>query len=42
MNEFKKFYHLRTNLVKDENGDLFAESQLVEDLILSAIECTQG
>jgi hypothetical protein len=25
MNEFKRGYKLRSNLVKDENGDLFAD-----------------
>jgi hypothetical protein len=26
INEFKKDYQLRTNLIKDENGDLLADS----------------
>jgi hypothetical protein len=29
INEFKKGYQPRTNLVKDENGDLFAESHSI-------------
>jgi hypothetical protein len=34
--EFKKGYQPKTNLVKDERGDLLADPQK----ILSAIECT--
>jgi hypothetical protein len=30
INEFKKGYQPRNNLVKDENGDLLADSQYVE------------
>jgi hypothetical protein len=44
MNEFRKGYQPRTNLVKDENGDLLADSpqyfEYVEELVLSAAECT--
>jgi hypothetical protein len=29
INEFTRGYHLRANLVKDENGDLFADSNNV-------------
>jgi hypothetical protein len=41
--EFKKGYQPKTNLVKDERGDLIADPQkllTVEELLLSAIECT--
>jgi hypothetical protein len=34
INEFKRGYQLRNNLVKDENGDLLAE-----ELHFSVIEC---
>jgi hypothetical protein len=29
INEFKKGYQLRTNIVKDENGDLLADSHSI-------------
>jgi hypothetical protein len=36
INEFKKGYQRRTNLIEDVNGDLLADSKF----ILSDIECT--
>jgi hypothetical protein len=38
INEFEKGYQPRTNLVKRENGDLLANSQM-EEYLLSAVEC---
>jgi hypothetical protein len=40
--EFKKGYQHKTNLVKDERGDLLADPKkiLTEELLLSAVECT--
>jgi hypothetical protein len=29
INEFKRGYHLRSNFVKDENGDLLADSNKI-------------
>jgi hypothetical protein len=44
MNEFKKGRKPRTNLVKDENGDLLADSHILNTvdgrILLSVIECT--
>ena len=46
INDIKKGYQPRTKIVKDEKGDLFAESHSimakVEDLFLPDIECTWG
>jgi hypothetical protein len=42
INEFKRGYQPRSNLVKDESGDLLANSQqYLEELILSVTECTE-
>jgi flagellar basal body rod protein FlgC len=45
-NDFKKGYQPRTIIVKDEKGDLIADSPQyygeVEELFLPAIECTWG
>jgi hypothetical protein len=38
INEFKKGYQPRTNLVKDENGDLLADTTRKKNL--SATDCT--
>ena len=44
INYFKKWYQPRTTIVKDEKGDLVADSHSimaeVEELFLQAIECT--
>jgi hypothetical protein len=46
INDFKKGYQPRTIIVKDEKGDLIAEScsinGVVEELFPPAIECTWG
>jgi hypothetical protein len=45
INEFKKGYKPVTNLVEDERGHLLADPQnfeYVEELILSAVECSWG
>jgi hypothetical protein len=39
INYFKKGYEPRSNLVKDEKGDLH-HLEYVEELLLSVIECT--
>jgi hypothetical protein len=44
INEFKRGYQPRSNLAKDENGDLLEDSNTilkVEELLLSIIECSQ-
>jgi hypothetical protein len=43
-NEFKKAYQPRTNLLKDESGDLLADPLKIFNRknYLSAVECTQG
>ena len=45
-NNFKKGYEPRTNIVKDEKGDLITEIpryyRQVEELFLPTIECTWG
>jgi hypothetical protein len=43
INEFKRVYQPRSNLVKDENGDLLADSHSILNRwksYLSVIECT--
>jgi hypothetical protein len=43
INEFEKGYQPRSNLVKDENGALLAESNVLnrwKEQFLSVIECT--
>jgi hypothetical protein len=44
MNEFKRGYHPGSNYVKDENGDLLADSNNIvnrwEELLLSIVECS--
>jgi hypothetical protein len=45
INDFKKGYQPRTNIVKDENGNLVRLPQYfgyMEELIISAIKCTWG
>jgi hypothetical protein len=45
INEFKKVYKPRTNLVKDERGDLLADPHKILKRwknYLSAVECIQG
>jgi hypothetical protein len=45
INEFKKGYQPRTNLVKDERGDLLADPHKILNRwknCLSAVECTWG
>jgi hypothetical protein len=46
INDFKKGYQPRTNIVKDEKGDFFYRFPwyfgLVEELFLLAIECIWG
>jgi hypothetical protein len=42
INSFKRGYQPRNNLVKDENGDLLADShniKWVEEVLFSVIEC---
>jgi hypothetical protein len=39
INYFKNGYQPRSNLVKDENGDLLADSQNILEPVLSAVEC---
>jgi hypothetical protein len=45
INEFKRGYQPRSNLVKGENGDLLADSHnilnWIEELLLSITECSQ-
>jgi hypothetical protein len=42
INDFKRGYQLRSNLVKDENGDLLADSHILNRWknYFSVIECT--
>jgi hypothetical protein len=46
ISDFKKGYQPRINIVKDEEGDLVADSNSVlakmEELFFLAIECTWG
>jgi hypothetical protein len=39
INEFKKAYQLRTNLVKDENGDLLPDSHSILNRRLTFVKC---
>jgi hypothetical protein len=44
INEFKRGYQPRSNYVKDENGDLFADTNTIlnrwKNLLISIIECS--
>jgi hypothetical protein len=46
INEFKKGFQLRSNLVKDANGDLLSDSHSLlsrwKNYVLPVIECTEG
>jgi predicted site-specific integrase-resolvase len=46
INEFKKGYQPRTNMVKEENGDVHADItqyfEYVEEILFPAIICTWG
>jgi hypothetical protein len=39
INEFKRGYQPRNNLVKDENGEFPQYFEYVEELLLAVIEC---